>query len=145
MTKEFVLLTQLLSYKLLKSVTRTNVQLESSLFAERCVAGVQMAWACYLLNEFVDDCLEAQDFDKEFHYSWVILLIAMILWSTPPSGHEEDASVPPFVMHLNFSHYNIQRNKKSRLHHKSFQKWYTQLIQATNSMLHIPEKYHDKV
>jgi hypothetical protein len=42
-----------------------------------------MEWDRYLLNEFIDDFLDAQNFGKEFHYSWILLLLAMVLWHPP--------------------------------------------------------------
>jgi hypothetical protein len=48
-----------------------------------------MAWERYLLNEFVWDFLEAQDLGKEFHYSYILLLLTMILWK-PPQDHKYD-------------------------------------------------------
>ena len=46
---------------------------------ELCVVGIQMAWAQYLPNEFIGYCLDSQDSMKEFHYSWILLLLAMVL------------------------------------------------------------------
>jgi hypothetical protein len=42
-----------------------------------------MAWAHYILNEFIDDFLDAQNLGKDFHYSWILLLLAMVLWKAP--------------------------------------------------------------
>jgi hypothetical protein len=42
-----------------------------------------MAWAQYVLNEFIDNCLDAQDSRKDFHYSWILLLLSMVLYGGP--------------------------------------------------------------
>jgi hypothetical protein len=96
-----------------------------------------MAWEHYLLNEFVDDCLEAQNLGKEFHYNWVILLIAMILWR-PPHGHEEDAvDAPPFITPRFLTLQYTKEQAVQAKHHKSFQKWCTHNLSKANLMLHI--------
>jgi hypothetical protein len=46
-----------------------------------------MAWVRYLLNKFVYDILEVKDLGKEFHYSWILLILAMIPWK-PPLVHK---------------------------------------------------------
>jgi hypothetical protein len=38
-----------------------------------------MAWARYVMNKFIDDFLDAQNSGKEFHYSWILLLLSMVL------------------------------------------------------------------
>jgi hypothetical protein len=40
-------------------------------------------WAPYLLNLFLDDCKDAQDLGTKFHYSWLIMLIAIMGWKEP--------------------------------------------------------------
>jgi hypothetical protein len=44
----------------LKSADRT---------AREKAQGKKMAWACYLLNEFLQDYIEAQNYGRDFHYS----------------------------------------------------------------------------
>jgi hypothetical protein len=41
------------------------------------------SWAPYLLNQFLIDCHDAQDNGTEFHYSWLIILIALAGWQEP--------------------------------------------------------------
>ena len=48
--------------------------------AKICVAGVQMSWAPFLLNQFILDFREVQYRGIEFHYSWILILIAMEAW-----------------------------------------------------------------
>jgi hypothetical protein len=42
-----------------------------------------MSWAPYLLNSFLEDCKDAQDWGSEFHYSWLLILIALMGWQEP--------------------------------------------------------------
>jgi hypothetical protein len=35
----------------------------------KCVEGLQMNWASYLVNQLEKDCREAQDKGYEFHFS----------------------------------------------------------------------------
>jgi hypothetical protein len=37
--------------------------------AEKCMEGLQMNWASYLVNQLEQDCPEAQDQGYEFHFS----------------------------------------------------------------------------
>jgi hypothetical protein len=46
----------------------------------KCVEGLQMNWASYLINELELDCCEAQDQGYEFHFSWLLILIAFTIW-----------------------------------------------------------------
>jgi hypothetical protein len=44
---------------------------------------MMFSWASYLLNQFLLDCRDAQDNGTEFHYSWLIILIALAGWQEP--------------------------------------------------------------
>lgn len=35
-----------------------------------------------MCHEFLEDCREAQEDGKAFHYAWLLLLIAMVSWRT---------------------------------------------------------------
>jgi hypothetical protein len=41
------------------------------------------SWASYLLKQFLIDCRDAQDNEIEFHYSWLIIFIALSIWKEP--------------------------------------------------------------
>jgi hypothetical protein len=51
-------------------------------FAEQCAEGVQFDWSNYLLREFPQDCTDAQE-RGPFHYSWLLVLIALVAWAEP--------------------------------------------------------------
>jgi hypothetical protein len=38
------------------------------------------SWAPYMLNQFVIDYRDVQDNGTEFHYTWLIILIALVGW-----------------------------------------------------------------
>ena len=44
---------------------------------ENASQSIKISSDIYLLNDFVVHCLEAQDSGKDFHYSRVVLLLAM--------------------------------------------------------------------
>jgi hypothetical protein len=48
--------------------------------AGKCTNGLQMNWAQYLVNQLELDFREAQDQGYEFHFSWLLILIAFIAW-----------------------------------------------------------------
>jgi hypothetical protein len=50
---------------------------------EKCVEGVSMSWVPYLLNQFLIEFSEAQDRGMEFHYPWLLILIAFTAWEEP--------------------------------------------------------------
>jgi hypothetical protein len=42
-----------------------------------------MKWASYLVNEMEKDYREAQDQGYEFHFSWLLVLIAFVTYTIP--------------------------------------------------------------
>jgi hypothetical protein len=46
----------------------------------KCVEGLQMNWARYLVNQLEQYCHEAQDHGYEFCFSWFLILITFISW-----------------------------------------------------------------
>jgi hypothetical protein len=49
----------------------------------KCMEGLQMNWAQYLVNQLEIDFREAQDQGYELHFSWLLILIAFIAWELP--------------------------------------------------------------
>jgi hypothetical protein len=49
----------------------------------KCVEGLQMNWAEYLVNQLELDCRGAQYQGYEFHFSWLLILITFIAWELP--------------------------------------------------------------
>jgi len=73
----------MLACKLLWKCTKDQVPTWVIVVAEKCVEGTTMSWAPFLLNQFLLDCAEAQDKEMEFHYPWLLILIAFIAWEEP--------------------------------------------------------------
>jgi hypothetical protein len=48
--------------------------------AGKCVEGIHMNWANYLVNEIEKDFHEAHDLGYKFHYNWLIILITFVTW-----------------------------------------------------------------
>jgi hypothetical protein len=44
---------------------------------------MQMKWVSYLINELEKDCREVQYQGYEFHFNWLLILIAFIAWEMP--------------------------------------------------------------
>jgi hypothetical protein len=42
-----------------------------------------MNWATFLVNQFLQDCIEAQEKGTKFHYAWLLILIALVGWKEP--------------------------------------------------------------
>jgi hypothetical protein len=55
--------------------------------AIQCTNDTMLDWAPYLLNLFLDDYKDAQDLGTKFHYSWLLILIALIRWKETPYSY----------------------------------------------------------
>jgi hypothetical protein len=53
-----------------------------------------MNWVKYLFNELELDCREAQDQGYEFHFSWLLILIAFVSWEMSEGANFLD--IEPF-------------------------------------------------
>jgi hypothetical protein len=71
---------QLIAGKLVRKNHPTQVTGFVVDLAGKCVEGMQMNWVSYLVNELEKDCREAQDQGYEFHFSWLLILIAFVTW-----------------------------------------------------------------
>jgi hypothetical protein len=67
---------QLIAGKLVRKNRPTQVTAFVVDLAGKCVEGLQMKLAKYLVNQLGLDCREAQDQGYEFHFSWLLVLIA---------------------------------------------------------------------
>ena len=48
-----------------------------------CAEGYIYNWAAYLANEFLEDARDAQEKGRPFHYSQILILIALVGWKEP--------------------------------------------------------------
>jgi hypothetical protein len=74
---------QLITGKLVRKNRPTQVTRFVVDLAEKCVEGLQMNWVKYLVNQLESDFHEAQDQGYEFHFSWLLILIAFTTWEMP--------------------------------------------------------------
>jgi len=51
--------------------------------AAQCAEWVQFNWTNYLCGEFLENCREAQEQGKTFHYAWLLLSIVLVAWEFP--------------------------------------------------------------
>jgi hypothetical protein len=75
--------TRLLGCKLMCKCHKEEVSAGVVIVATQCAKGSSMSWAPYLLNSFLEDCKDTQDWGSEFHYSWLLILIGLIGWKEP--------------------------------------------------------------
>ena len=58
-----------------------------------CAEGYSYKWAEYIAKKFLEDVHNAQEKGRPFHYSWLIVLIALVGWKEPTEVQFID--VPP--------------------------------------------------
>jgi hypothetical protein len=75
--------TQVLACKLLHKCQKDEVPAAVIAAVEKCIEGVQMNWATFLVNQFLQDCIEAQEKGTKFHYAWILILIVLVGWKEP--------------------------------------------------------------
>jgi hypothetical protein len=75
--------TKLMACKLLRKCRKEEAPAGVIAAVAQCVKGTLLSWSPYLLNLFLDDCKDAQDLGTKFHYSWLIILIALVGWRHP--------------------------------------------------------------
>jgi hypothetical protein len=75
--------TRMLSCKLMCKCRKEEVSAGVVADAAKCAKGSSMSWAPYLLNSFLEDCKDTQDWGYELHYSWLLILIALVEWKEP--------------------------------------------------------------
>ena len=51
--------------------------------AINCAEGYNYNWAEYIAKEFLEDARDAQEKGRPFHYSWLLVLIALVGWQEP--------------------------------------------------------------
>jgi hypothetical protein len=85
---------QLIARKLVRKNRPTQVTGFVVDLAGKCVEGLQMNWVKYLVNQLELDCREAQDQGYEFHFSWLLILIAFVSWEMPEGATFPD--IEPF-------------------------------------------------
>jgi hypothetical protein len=75
--------TNIMACNLLKKCLKEEVPTGVVTVAAQCTKGTTINWAPYLLNLFLDDYKDAQDMGTKFHYSCLIILVAIMGWKEP--------------------------------------------------------------
>jgi hypothetical protein len=75
--------TKLMACKLLRNFPKEEVPIMVVAAVAQCPEGTILIWAPYLLNMFLEDYKDMQDLGTEFHYSFLLILIALIGWREP--------------------------------------------------------------
>ena len=72
-----------------------------------------MNWVKYIVNQLELDCREVQDQGYEFHFSWLLILIAFITWEMPEGVTFPDIEpFEPLAAKFNTLWYSSDMNKK---------------------------------
>ena len=101
--------------------------------AGKCVEGMSMNWCTYLVNELNNDCLEAQDKGYEFHFSWLLILIAFVAWQEPTGAKfPEIDSTEPLALRYSSLWYDTNMNRQWQ-YNVVFHQFYLQLKTSTDA------------
>jgi hypothetical protein len=124
---------QLIVGKLVRKNRPTQVMGFVVDLAGKCVEGMQMNWVSYLVNQLEQDCREAQDQGYEFHFSWLLILIAFIAWEMPEGvTFPEIESSEPLAVKFTTLWYSSDMEKQWQSN-AVFHTYYLQLKRAIES------------
>ena len=74
---------ELLACKVMWKCRPTEVPAPVIRIAMNCAKGYSYNWADYVAKEFLEDAHDVQDKGRAFHYSWLLVLIALVGWQDP--------------------------------------------------------------
>ena len=85
---KFMPLAMFLAFHLVPSkIVRKNKPMQFTGFLVdligKCVEWMKMNWVSYLNKQLQQYCREERDQGYEFHFSWLLILIAFIAWEMP--------------------------------------------------------------
>ena len=83
---------ELLACKLMRKCRPNEVSAPIVNIAANYAEGYSYNWAAYIAKEFLEDAHDAQDKGRPFHYSWLLVLIALVGWKEPTE--EQFVDVP---------------------------------------------------
>jgi hypothetical protein len=79
----------------------------------KCAEGIQMNWLKYLLNKLELEYREVQYQGYEFHFNWLLILIAFIAWEMPEGSNFPDIDpFEPLAMKFSTLWYSSDMNKQ---------------------------------
>jgi hypothetical protein len=118
---------QLIARKLVCKNRPTQVSAFVVDLTGKCTEGLQMNWAKYLVNQLEIDCREAQDQGHEFHFSWLLILIAFVAWELPEGATFPDLDpFEPLAAKFSTLWYSNDMNKQWQ-YNVIFHTYYSQL------------------
>jgi hypothetical protein len=82
--------TKLMACKLIHKCRKEEVPIGVVPAVAQCANNTMILWEPYILKLFLDDCKDAKDLGTKFHYSRLMILIALIRWKEPPYSHFSD-------------------------------------------------------
>lgn len=74
---------QLLAGRVLRKCKPTEVPIVAVDLAAQEKDEKSYNWCLYLLNQFMEDYVGAQENNQLFHYSWLLVLITFVSWEEP--------------------------------------------------------------
>ena len=84
---------EILAAKMLRKCRPNEVPAPVVKLAASCAVGYTYNWADFIAREFLEDVQDAQELRRPFHYSWLLVLIALVGWREPEQTQFVD--VPP--------------------------------------------------
>jgi hypothetical protein len=134
---------QMISGKLVRKNRPTQVVGFVIDLTGKCIEGMQMNWGSYLINQLEKDCHEAQHQDYEFHFSWLLILIAFIAWEML-EGETFPRIEPSEPLATNFTTLWYSSNMEKKWQSNAvFHTYYLQLKRAIESFpLMTPNNIH---
>jgi len=73
-------MTNMISCKLLRKCCKEEAPSRLVAIVVQCAMGTILSWEPDLLNVFLEDFIDAQDFGMKFHCLWLLILIALVAW-----------------------------------------------------------------
>ena len=84
---------ELLACKLMRKCRTNEVSAPIVSIVVNCDEGYSYKWVEYIAKEFLEDVRDAQEKGRPFHYSWLLVLIALVGWKEPTEA--QFVNVPP--------------------------------------------------
>ena len=82
---------ELLACKVMRKCRPTEVPSPVIRISMNYAEGYSYNWAEYIVKEFLEDVQDAQEKGRPFHYSWLLVLIALVGWREPLETQFRDA------------------------------------------------------
>jgi hypothetical protein len=90
------------------------------------------------LKFFLEECKDAQDLGSEFHYSWLLILIALMGWQEPTYNLVLPRTGKPGATCYTISLRSIVDPKKKKLNNDMFVIYLTEIQNSVTDTWRIP-------